>query len=149
MVSSLNERVRLIRERLGKTQAEMAEQLGLKQGSYSAMESTAQSISGSVLRVYYMLFDVNIEYLLEGKGKPFLQENEIWYKENKAANDALKQKEKFTTKDEVELKLLRELSEVLKKSNSNYEKDIEQLKSKNAALEEEIKKLKQAKSKKR
>lgn len=71
MKGSINERVKKIRESLSLDQNTIAESIGLKQGSYSSMETTAKSISGSVLKLLEILYNVNIDYLLNGKGEMF------------------------------------------------------------------------------
>lgn len=68
MPNPINTRMRLIRESTSLDQSAFAKTLGVKQPSYSAMETTSKSISGPVLRLLEILYNVNIEFLLNGKG---------------------------------------------------------------------------------
>lgn len=68
MPNPINTRMRLIRESTSLDQSAFAKTLGVKQPSYSAMETTSKSISGPVLRLLEILYNVNIEFLLHGKG---------------------------------------------------------------------------------
>ena len=91
----VNVRMRLIRESTHLDQSAFAASLGVKQPSYSAMETTSKSISGPVLRLLEIIYNVNIEFLLKGKGpmtktsahtspiKPKIVEEEESFYENK------------------------------------------------------------------
>lgn len=71
MKSTINERMRQIREHIGLDQTGMGVSIGLKQSSYSALETTSKGISGPILKLLEILYNVNIEFLLNGKGEPF------------------------------------------------------------------------------
>ena len=68
----INERLKEIRKALNLNQSDMAEKLGMKQGSYSGIESGKKgTITKKTEKMLEYLFDVNIEYLLNGKGEMF------------------------------------------------------------------------------
>ncbi len=71
MKATVHERMKYIREAMELTQKQISSDLGLKQGSYSSMETTSKTISGPVLKLLELLYNVNIDYLLNGKGAPF------------------------------------------------------------------------------
>lgn len=149
---SIGEKLEKIRMQLNITkQAEMAKSIGLEPGSYNdIVRGKTKKLSGSVILVLELRHNVNTDYLTGKSSLMFkpIEENVSLVEDRKEQYKHAKQTDEVN-KEAVEIKLLRELNEVLKKANTNYEKDIEQLTSKNKALEEEIKKLQQAKSKDR
>lgn len=62
----INERLKAIRQALGMNQSVFAESIGLKQGSYSDMESgKTKSITKQTIMLVSMIHNINIDYLYE------------------------------------------------------------------------------------
>lgn len=66
-----NNRLKLIRENLRKTQAEFAVAFGLKQGSYADVERGKVKISGNIKRILEKEFNVNLHWLEFGEEDMF------------------------------------------------------------------------------
>lgn len=74
MSEQVSDRLRIIRNALGKSQVEFAQALGLKQGSYSDIErGRTKNMSESVLNLLSIKYSVNIDYLLNGEGEMFIE----------------------------------------------------------------------------
>mgnify|MGYP000376143535 CR=1 FL=1 len=65
-------RVKAIREDLGFTQGQFAQIVGLKQGSYSDIERGKNNLSYNVLAIIAENYNVNINWLLTGKGSMYV-----------------------------------------------------------------------------
>jgi transcriptional regulator with XRE-family HTH domain len=73
----LSERLRIIRKELKYTQSEFSESIGLKQGSYSALETGAKHVlSSAVKELLQVKHNINIEWLLSGKGSKYTTHEE-------------------------------------------------------------------------
>lgn len=84
----INERLKEIRKALNLNQSDMAEKLGMKQGSYSGIESGKKgTITKKTEKMLEYLFDVNIDYLLNGKGEMFNNENKNTHKTGNIGRD--------------------------------------------------------------
>jgi len=66
------ERLKFIRQALGKTQKEMAQLLGVSLRAYQMYEEGKTNIPLPKLRILASQFGVNINWLLTGEGEPFL-----------------------------------------------------------------------------
>lgn len=133
MRGSINSRMKLIRESLNLDQKAMADSIGLKQGSYSSIENTAKGISGSVGKLLEILYNVNIEFLYKGIGKPFIDPSIIEKRYGFTRIGRLPQVAEPNAayspkKDEIELTMLREMVDVLRESNIMYKNQVEDLK---------------------
>ncbi|MFW5803913.1 MAG: helix-turn-helix domain-containing protein [bacterium] len=76
-MNTLNENTRLkeIRKRLGFTQKEFSNNIGIKQGSYSDIERGKVGISSNLMRNLVIKYRINPTWLYEGRGKQFLEED--------------------------------------------------------------------------
>ena len=72
-----NERVKELRNKLGLSQSEFAERLGLKQGSYSDIERGRNNISQTVILLLEKQFNVNREWLNNGTGDIFIKPSPV------------------------------------------------------------------------
>jgi transcriptional regulator with XRE-family HTH domain len=66
-----NSRVKAIREALGMTQTVFSKSLGITCASLSRIESGIQILTKSMGKLICFVFNVNEEWLLEGKGEMF------------------------------------------------------------------------------
>jgi len=73
MENAVNERLKILRKSLNLSQKEFAEKLGIKQGSYSALETGSSKITNSSLLLLVNTYNVNTNWLLYGDGEMFLQ----------------------------------------------------------------------------
>lgn len=72
---TINERIRYLRkDELGLTQAEFAEKLGLKQGSFSSIESGNATVTDRTIKAICMVFNVREEWLRAGEGEMYSPE---------------------------------------------------------------------------
>lgn len=71
----MNERLKLLRKSLGLTQNEFAEQLGLKQTSYSMIENGKRPLHERHIKLICLTFHVNEDWLRTGNGCMYLSEN--------------------------------------------------------------------------
>lgn len=71
MNESINARFRQMREKLNKSQSEMGEDLGLKQGAISKMEREGGTITEANLKLLENIYRANIEWLKTGIGEMF------------------------------------------------------------------------------
>ena len=72
---TINERIRYLRkDELGLTQAEFAEKLGLKQGSFSSIESGNATVTDRTVKAICMVFNVREEWLRTGEGEMYSPE---------------------------------------------------------------------------
>ena len=69
---SIHERIRYLRkDALGMNQTEFAERLGLKQGSFSSIESGSSTVTDRTIKAICMVFNVREEWLRTGEGEMY------------------------------------------------------------------------------
>lgn len=69
---SIHERIRYLRKDvLGMNQTEFAERLGLKQGSFSSIESGSSTVTDRTVKAICMVFNVREEWLRTGEGEMY------------------------------------------------------------------------------
>ena len=69
---SIHERIRYLRKDvLGMNQTEFAERLGLKQGSFSSIESGSSTVTDRTIKAICMVFNVREEWLRTGEGEMY------------------------------------------------------------------------------
>lgn len=71
---SYNERIKELRKKLGKTQSQMAEEIGVSVDLISKIEQGQRSLSMSMLVLLAEYFDVSTDYILKGADTDFLIE---------------------------------------------------------------------------
>lgn len=69
-----NVRLKVMRKKMGHTQKEFADILGIKQGSYSDIERGKVGISGNLLKVLINKYRINPLWLYDGKGEIFFKD---------------------------------------------------------------------------
>jgi phage repressor protein C with HTH and peptisase S24 domain len=69
-----NERIKILRLELKFAQGDFANELGLKQGSYSDIERGRTTISSSVMRVIQQKWNISPNWLILGKGPMYLHD---------------------------------------------------------------------------
>lgn len=67
-----NERVTAIRAALGLNREQMAEAIGLKMTAYKQIEQGARAVNIRHIKTLHLMFNVNEEWVLTGKGEMFL-----------------------------------------------------------------------------
>jgi len=72
----VGERLKLIRQNLKLTQKEMADLLGVTLNAYQRYEMGARSLSLEKLKILMEKLNVNLNWLLTGKGEPFIRPEE-------------------------------------------------------------------------
>lgn len=86
----MNERIKLLRKKLGFTQKEFSEKLGLTQTGVSWMEQAGNGVTEQSIRLICKLFDVNENWLRTGE-EPMFIEHETFsldrYIKEKGASD--------------------------------------------------------------
>ncbi len=65
---SENQRLKILRKHLKKTQEELAIDIGVKQNSISVMEKEGNTITDNIKKMLVILYDVNIQWLESGVG---------------------------------------------------------------------------------
>jgi len=78
------ERLKVLRQRLKKTQKEMAEALGVGLRAYQMYEEGKRKLPPDKMQVLAKVFKVNLHWLLTGEGEPFITETEGVKKKTKA-----------------------------------------------------------------
>ena len=69
---SIHERIRYLRKDvLGMNQTEFAERLGVKQGSFSSIESGSSTVTDRTIKTICMVFNVREEWLRTGEGEMY------------------------------------------------------------------------------
>lgn len=69
----INQRLKAIRQSLGKNQQEFSNSIGLEQGSYSGIESGKKgSITKQTAMLLELIHKVNIDFLYNGTGEMFI-----------------------------------------------------------------------------
>ena len=69
----MNERILELRKSLNLSQTEFAEQIGLKQGSLSDLETGRAKINERIIILICSKFNVNMEWLKTGNGNMFIE----------------------------------------------------------------------------
>lgn len=69
-----NQRLKIIRKKMGFTQAEFASSLGIKQGSYSDIERGKVGISGVMVKALITKYRINPIWLYQGLGQEMMPE---------------------------------------------------------------------------
>jgi transcriptional regulator with XRE-family HTH domain len=69
----INHKIRQVRQQLRLSQKEMAEKLDLDQSYISDIERGKASISGNVLRLLHDILGISADWLISGKGSPFVK----------------------------------------------------------------------------
>lgn len=69
-----NVRLKVMRKKMGHSQKEFADILGIKQGSYSDIERGKVGISGNLLKVLINKYRINPLWLYDGKGEVFFKD---------------------------------------------------------------------------
>jgi transcriptional regulator with XRE-family HTH domain len=72
MVKHIGERLKLVRTRLGLTQAELAKALGVSRFAVIKWEKGERDVPSSIYEVLGKQFGVNLNWLLTGEGEPFI-----------------------------------------------------------------------------
>ena len=73
MITRLHERLRLLRKTMDLTQQEFADKLGISRGNIASYEVSKSSPSDAVISLICREFNVNGEWLRNGKGEMFTQ----------------------------------------------------------------------------
>ncbi len=100
----MTDRFKEIREKIFKTQTEMATALGVTRQAISSIEQGKTKPSYDLLFLLINQYNINLNYLIDGKGSPLLNDNDIINKDE----ELTRLKEKVNALD-VEKKLLKEL----------------------------------------
>ena len=66
------ERLKLLRQKLGKTQKEMSEALGVSLRAYQMYEEGKRKLPPDKMQILAQIFRVNLHWLLTGEGEPFI-----------------------------------------------------------------------------
>lgn len=69
---SINERIAAVRKQLGMNQEEFGRWIGLSTTSVWNIEKKNTLVSVQTIRLLYYEYDVNVDYLLYGKGEPII-----------------------------------------------------------------------------
>lgn len=78
MQTTINERVKILRNALGYSQKKFGEALGgLSQGAVSAMEKPGGTITEKNILTICKVFDVNYEWILNGDGEIFTTNRKV------------------------------------------------------------------------
>ena len=75
-------RLKKVRKHLGLSQAQLAKELGIKQGSYSAIESGNTNLTQSLLIILEYRYSINTNWILTGEGEMFNKVNRSNIKEH-------------------------------------------------------------------
>ena len=71
-VINLKDRIKALRERLGKSQDEFGKDLGLTRNYISLIENGQRNLSDQSIKVLCSLYDVNEKWLRTGNGEMFI-----------------------------------------------------------------------------
>ena len=72
----MNERIRELREFLGKSQEDFAQSLELSRNYISLVENGQRNMSSHTIKVLWTLYDVNENWLRTGEGMMFVEKTE-------------------------------------------------------------------------
>ena len=67
-----NENLRVTRQKVGLSQKELAEKIGIQQTQYSRYENGTSKPSTDILEKLVKEFNINVNYLLTGEGSMFI-----------------------------------------------------------------------------
>ncbi|MDD4156247.1 MAG: helix-turn-helix domain-containing protein [Candidatus Cloacimonetes bacterium] len=126
-------RLKSIRENLNLNQSQFAESLGLKQGSYSAIENNKANLTDTVILLLKYRFSINDDWLLTGKGEMFLGQTPQT-SEFQANNNELEKQQK-------RLQDLQKQVDLLKKNIQEIDIEYDQEKKRSSDLIHENQKL--------
>ena len=73
----MNERLKIIRLKLKLTQDDFAKKIGIKQAAISAIEKGIRNVTDRIINDICREFNVNEEWLRNGTGEMFIQNNEL------------------------------------------------------------------------
>jgi transcriptional regulator with XRE-family HTH domain len=127
---SLNVRVREIRKYLRLTQVEFSSKLGLKQGSIADWERGKSTPSIETLTNIADNFNINLHWLLTGKGEMFLSDKKEPQEKRVDNNELINLRRRY---DQLE-----KVCNDLKKSIEESEKECSILSNKNQELNQEL-----------
>ena len=85
-----NQRLKIIRKFLNRTQVDFAASIGLTQAGYSDIERGKNNVSGKVKILLRREHHVNLDWLASGEGEMFLSLSEIAYQEETSVIKQLK-----------------------------------------------------------
>ncbi len=71
-MSTQGDRLKKIRKFLNLSQEEFGKKIGLTRGAIAAVEADGNKFSQEVLYKLIEIFNINVNYLLAGKGEPFI-----------------------------------------------------------------------------
>lgn len=128
----IGEKLEFIRKKFGiQSQTEMAKSLGLEQGSYSdIVRGKTKKISGPIARLLEIQYQVNIDSLSDET-----QGSDTLFTTKKHMNVLMQVAEDqagYTTKQDMEIKLQREIIDALRESNELYKEQIVLLREKSS-----------------
>jgi transcriptional regulator with XRE-family HTH domain len=140
MRQEIGKRLRLIREKIGITQAEVGAKLGIQSQHVSKYERGETVPTWENLIKLIELYDVNINWLLTGKGSIFLSPVNYSIQEEKNVS-AVRDLEPDNQIDEIIMELRKDLD--LKNLIYDYVKNYRKLRLTTARLQEKIEQMKQ------
>jgi transcriptional regulator with XRE-family HTH domain len=140
MRQKIGKRLRLIREKIGITQAEVGAKLGIQSQHVSKYERGETVPTWENLIKLIELYDVNINWLLTGKGSIFLSPVNYSIQEEKNVS-AVRDLEPDNQIDEIIMELRKDLD--LKNLIYDYVKNYRKLRLTTARLQEKIEQMKQ------
>lgn len=74
---NLNDRIKEVRKALNMSQKEVAKEMGVSQGTVSWSEQPGNNVPESTVKSLCTLFNVNVNYLLQGELPMFVQSNKF------------------------------------------------------------------------
>ncbi len=120
MLPTINARMREIRITLNLTQEQMGKSLGMTQSAYGAIEIKAKGVSGPVLLLLQILYNINTEFLLKGGGEMFFKKSKNTIKGGQHTPESMQ--------TEIEINVLREQVKHLNEKNSILNEMVDVLK---------------------
>ena len=87
---SIGQRMKQARKVLGKTQAELARELGVSRPFLSIVEIDKQRLNSDVLTILQERFNINASWLLTGSGNMFVNTDDVYTQAQKQGMDAKK-----------------------------------------------------------
>ena len=74
----IGSRLKLLRKRLGKSQADMAQALGAGRASYQRYERDERALPAAIVERARVSFGVSLDWLWDGKGEMFVAAGDPW-----------------------------------------------------------------------
>ncbi len=68
----INKNLKIVREKLGLSQAVVAQKIGIQQAQYSTYERGDRKPSAEIFYKLVKTFNINVNYLLTGEGSMFI-----------------------------------------------------------------------------